>query len=284
MIQFNQPDLYIGGGEMARKFAPYVFVVGLFFIVLDGLWIVETYDSSVSYPREAFVYLLIGICLIVISYFFFKFKEPLSMAIPIPKDCEAKKDNRLYIRKVWDKREQLGERAMVVLLIILVIIAVFDFGLAVQLLSPILFCGMVVVAFLYAMYHEEMQIEDDEQLKPKTAKVRKLMSLLDYRDHLFSLSLLLFIIIIFSFLFAKDLGYTFAEISGMKVMTLEGGVYSLAGLIFLCGFVYIIHHVDFLGVRQARQSYEKVLRIHFLELGFVGIVFFIWLISLVFSY
>ena len=116
---------------MARKFAPYVFVVGLFFIVLDGLWIVETYDSSVSYPREAFVYLLIGICLIVIAYFFFKFKEPLSMAIPILKDCEAKKDNRLYIRKVLDKRKQLGERAMVVLLIILVIIAVFDFGLAV---------------------------------------------------------------------------------------------------------------------------------------------------------
>lgn len=282
MIQFNHPNLYIGGGEMARKIAPYILVVGLFCIVLDGLWIVESYDSSVSYPREAFVYLLIGMCLIVISYFFFKFKKPLSIAIP--KDCEAKKDNRLYIRKVWDKREELGERAMVVLLITLVIIAVFDFGLAVQLLLPILFCGMVVVAFLYAMYHEEMQMEDDEQLKPKTAKVRKLMSLLDYRNHLFSLSLLLFIIIIFSYLFAKDLGYTFAEISGMNVMTLEGGVYSLAGLIFLCGFVYIIHHVDFLGVRQARQSYEKVLRIHFLELGFVGIVFFIWLISLVFSY
>lgn len=282
MIQFNHPNLYIGGGEMARKIAPYILVVGLFCIVLDGLWIVESYDSSVSYPREALIYLLIGICLIVISYFFFKFKEPLSIAIQ--KDCEAKKDNRLYIRKVWDKREELGERAMVVLLITLVIIAVFDFGLAVQLLLPILFCGMVVVAFLYAMYHEEMQMEDDEQLKPKTAKVRKLMSLLDYRNHLFSLSLLLFIIIIFSYLFAKDLGYTFAEISGMNVMTLEGGVYSLAGLIFLCGFVYIIHHVDFLGVRQARQSYEKVLRIHFLELGFVGIVFFIWLISLVFSY
>jgi len=282
MIQFNHPNLYIGGGEMARKIAPYILVVGLFCIVLDGLWIVESYDSSVSYPREALIYLLIGICLIVISYFFFKFKKPLSIAIP--KDCEAKKDNRLYIRKVWDKREELGERAMVILLITLVIIAVFDFGLAVQLLLPILFCGMVVVAFLYAMYHEEMQVEDDEQLKPKTAKVRKLMSLLDYRNHLFSLSLLLFIIIIFSYLFAKDLGYTFAEISGMNVMTLEGGVYSLAGLIFLCGFVYIIHHVDFLGVRQARQSYEKVLRIHFLELGFVGIVFFIWLISLVFSY
>lgn len=282
MIQFNHPNLYIGGGKMARKIAPYILVVGLFCIVLDGLWIVESYDSSISYPREALIYLLIGICLIVISYFFFKFKEPLSIAIP--KDCEAKKDNRVYIRKVWDKREELGERAMVVLLITLVIIAIFDFGLAVQLLLPILFCGMVVVAFLYAMYHEEMQMEDDEQLKPKTAKVRKLMSLLDYRNHLFSLSLLLFIIIIFSYLFAKDLGYTFAEISGMNVMTLEGGVYSLAGLIFLCGFVYIIHHVDFLGVRQARQSYEKVLRIHFLELGFVGIVFFIWLISLVFSY
>ena len=118
------------------KFAPYVLVVGLFCIVLDGLWIVESYDSSVSYPREAFVYLIIGICLIVISYFFFKFKEPLSIAIP--KDCEAaKKDNRVYIRKVWDKREELGERAMVVLLITLVIIAVFDFRLAVQLLLPI---------------------------------------------------------------------------------------------------------------------------------------------------
>lgn len=264
------------------KTAPYIFVTGLFCIVLDGLWIVETYDSTVSYPREAFIFFVIGICLVVISYFFFKFKKPLS--IEIQKEPEVKKDNRVYIRKVWDKRDELGGMIILVLLIILVIISIFDFGLAVRLLSPIIFCGMFVVAFLYAMYHDDMEMEDDEQLKPKTAKVRKLMSLIDYRNHFFSLSLLLFIVIIFSYLLTKDLGYTFVEISGGKnVMTLESGMYCLSGLVFLCGFVYIIHHVDFLGVRQASQSYEKVLRIHFLELGFVGIVFFIWVISLVFG-
>ena len=267
---------------ITRRIAPYIFVGGLLCIVVDGLWIVETYDATISYPREACAYLVLGICLVVISYFFFKFKKPLSLELQ--KSPEDQKDNRVYIRKVWDKKDEWGGRIIVVLLIILVIIAIFDFPLAVRLLSPIIFCGMVIVAYLYAMYHEDMKGEDDEQLKPQTPKVRKLMSLIDYRNHFLSLSLLLFIVIIFSYLFAKDLGYTFAEISGMNVMTLQGGVYSLSGLIFLCGFVYIIHHVDFLGVRQARQSYEKVLRIHFLELGFVGIVFFIWLISLVFSY
>ena len=267
--------------NIISKTAPYIFIIGLFCIVLDGLWIVETYDSTVPYPREAFVNLILGICLIVISYFFFKFKK--TQIIKIRKSHRVKQDNRVYIRKIWGKREEWGGKLLIGLLIILAIISIFDFGLAVRLISPMLFCGMVVAAFLYAMYHEDVQTEDDEQLKPNTAKIRRLMSLIDYRNHFFSLSLILFIVIIFSYLFTKDLGYTFAEISGMNVMTLEGGIYCLSGLVFLCGFVYIIHHEDFLGVQQARQSYEKVLRIHFLELGFVGLVFFIWLISLVFG-
>ncbi|QUG43632.1 hypothetical protein KD050_10605 [Psychrobacillus sp. INOP01] len=267
---------------MISKVAPYIFVIGLFCIVLDGLWIVESYDSIVSYPRESFVYLVLGVCLIVVSYFLFKFKKPLS--IEVQKGSGNQKDNRVYIRRVWDERDKLGGILIVGLFIVLVIISIFDFGLAVSLLSPILFCGMVVVAFLYSMYHDDMEMEDDETLKPKTAKVRTLMSLIDYRNHFFSLSLLLFTVITCSYLLTKELGYTFTEISGgMKVMTLEGGMYCLSGLIFLCGFVYIIHHVDFLGVRQAKQNYEKVLKIHFIELGFVGIVFFIWLISLVFG-
>ncbi|WP_277584039.1 hypothetical protein [Psychrobacillus antarcticus] len=269
-------------GNIISKAAPYIFVIGLFCIVIDGLWIVESHNSIVSYPREAFVYLVLGVCLVLISYFLFKFNKPLS--IEIQKDREDKKDNRVYIRRIWDERDKLGGRLVVGLFIILVIISIFDFGLAVRLLLPILFCGMVVVAFLYAMYHDDMEMEDEEELKPETARIRKLMSLIDYRKHFFSLSFLLFIIIISSYLLTKGLGYTFAEISGgMNVMTLEGGVYCLAGLLFLCGFVYIIHHVDFLGVRQAKQSYEKVLKIHFLELGFVGLVFCIWLISLVFG-
>lgn len=270
-----------GVKNIISKVAPYIFIIGLFCIVLDGLWIVESYDSIVSYPREAFVYLIVGMCLIAISYFLFKFKKPLDLEV---QKGSEQKDNRVYIRRVWDERDILGGRLVVVLLIVLVIISIFDFGLAVSLLSPIIFCGMVVVAFLYSMYHDDMEMEDDEKLKPKTAKFRKLMSLIDYRNHFYSLSLFLFIVIIFSYLITKKLGYTFTEISGgMNVMTLEGGMYCLSGLIFLCGFVYIIHHVDFLGIRQAKQNYEKVLRIHFIELIFVGIVFFIWLISLVFG-
>lgn len=267
--------------NIISKAAPYIFLIGLFCIVLDGLWIVESYDSIISYPRWVFVYLIIGMCLIAISYFLFKFKKPLSLEVKRGSDW---RDNRVYIRRIWDERDKLGGRLVVCLLIVLVIISIFDFGLAVRLLSPILFCVMVIVAFFYSMYHDDMEMEDDEKLKPKTAKVRKLMSLIDYRNHFYSLSLLLFIVIIFSYLITKELGYTFAEISGgMNAMTLEGGMYCLSGLIFLCGFIYIIHHVDFLGIRQAKQNYEKVLRIHFIELIFVGIVFFIWIISLVFG-
>lgn len=263
------------------KAAPYIFVIGLFCIVLEGLWIVEAYDSIASYPKESFVFLIVGISLIAISSFLFKFKKSLSVEVQNGFD---RKDNRMYIRKVWDERDKLGGRLVIGILIVLVIISIFDFGLAVRLLSPILFCGMVIVAFFYSMYHDEREMVDDEDLKPKTAKVRKLMSLIDYRNHFYSLSLLLFIVIIFSYLITKELGYTFAEISGgMNAMTLEGGMYCLSGLIFLCGFMYIIQNVDFFGIRQVKQSYEKVLRIHFIELIFVGIVFFIWLISLVFG-
>ncbi|MFJ7828132.1 hypothetical protein [Psychrobacillus sp. NPDC096623] len=270
--------------NIISKAAPYILVIDLFCIVLDGLWIIESYETIDSYPREAIVYLVVGVCFLVVSYLLFQFKSPQNLVIQ--NDQVKQRDNRVYIRKIWDNGEKLSGRFLVFTLLVLVIISIFNFALAVRLLLPLLLCGMVVVAFLYSMYHDDldMDMDEEEKLKPKTAKVRKLMSLIDYRRHCFSLSLLLFIVIVLSYIITKGLGYTFTEISGgMNVMTLEGGMYCLSGLIFLCGFVYIIHHVDFLGVRQAKQSYEKVLRIHFIELIFVGIVFFIWLISLVFG-
>lgn len=163
-----------------KKVAPYILSIGLFCIVVDGLWIVESYDSIVSYPREAFVFLVLGMFLIVISYFLFKFSNPLS--VDIQKGPEYQRDNRVYVQKMWDNRELWGGRLLIGILIVLAIISIYNFALAVRLLFPILFCGMVVVAFLYAMYHDDMEMEDDEQLKPKTAKVRKLMSLIDYRN------------------------------------------------------------------------------------------------------
>jgi hypothetical protein len=266
--------------NIISKAAPYIFLIGLFCIVLDGLWIVERYDSKVAYPLEAFIYLIFGICLTSISILFFK--KNLNKE-EVKESPGKEKDNRIYIRKVCEKREKLGNRLIVVLVIILIIIYIVNPVVAFRLLQPILFCGIILSAFLYIMYHYDGEMADGENLKPKNDKIRRLMNLIDYRNHFFSLSLALFIMIILSYLLSQEFGYTLAfEVSGNPryVMTLQSGVFCLSGIIFYCGFLYIIHHSDFFGIRQANQSYYKVLLIHFMEFIIVGVTFFIWLIAL----
>ena len=44
---------------MIYKAAPYILIIGLLMIVTDGLWVVDTYDSYITYPKETYIYLVL---------------------------------------------------------------------------------------------------------------------------------------------------------------------------------------------------------------------------------
>ncbi len=250
----------------------------MLFIVLNGLWVVDTYDSYVTYPKEAFFNLAIGICITVIAYLIIQLKgKRITYDGP-----RIGKDNRVFINKMWRQREKIGNRLVVFSLVMLVIIFIFDSSMAFSLLQPTLFLGIVGFSFIYIM-KDEGKDKEEKDIQPKSHKVRYLLRLVDYRKHPFSVPLIIFIMIVLTFLLSKYFGFVLnLETSGNPryVLSLPVGARILAQFSFACGFIYIIQHCDFFGIRQEKQGDDKLMLIHFIEIIMCGSIFFIWLIIL----
>lgn len=266
---------------MIYKSAPYILIIGILIIVSDGLWVVDTYDSYVIYPKEAYIYLVLGICLTIIAYLIIQRKRKRVTQTMNP-GLGTGKDNRVFINKMWRQKEKVGNRLFVFFLVMLFIIFIFDSGMAFSLLQPILFLGIVGLSFLYIMKDEGEDKEED--ILAKSHKVRFLLRRIDYREHPFSLPLILFIMIVLTFMLSKHFGFVLSlETSGNPryVMSLPGGAWLNAELVFACGFLYIIQHCNFFGIHQVNQGNHKLLLIHFFEIIVCGATFFIWLMTLV---
>ena len=126
-------------------------------------------------------------------------------------------------------------------------------------------------------------MHDDEKDEVNAPQKNRIMRLIDYRTHPFSLPLILFILIVVSFLLSNQLGYKLDLDTGgnsMYATTLPSAMYLEAALVFTCGFMYIIHNGNFLGIHQKKQSDDKLLTMHF-AVGIVsGSTFLIWLMIL----
>lgn len=238
-----------------------------------GLWIVKSYDTFVIYPKEAFLYLTSGIWVTLISFLITKFSKKKVM--------KNKKDNRDFINKVWRNKVEIGNKVVGYLFVILAILAVFNISFAISLLIPILFLGTISFGFIFIMHEDG----NEESWEPsKNRMIRVMLRLINYRTHPFSISLILFILIVLTFLLSKQFDFTLSlEVGGNPryVHSLPVAMYSLAGLTIICGFMYFIQHEDFFGIQQATQSMEKLVAIHFMELIICGSTFLIWLFTLV---
>ena len=232
------------------------------------------YDDYLVYPIEAYRYLYLGIGLVIIAFLIIQFKRKNSARNEVVHHIREK-DNRVFIDKIWANKTKWGDKAFGVVLITLVIIAFLDFGIAIRLLIPIMVLGSIVVAFIFIMRSNG----NDEMDAPKS----RIMRMIDYRKHPFSLPLFLFILIVVSLLLSKQYGFTLSfEASGNpNVSSLPTSMYLEAAVVFLCGFIYIIHNGDFLGIHEEKQSGNKLEAIHFLVLIFTGSTFLIWLIAFI---
>lgn len=268
---------------MIRRAAPYILFIGLTCIVVDGLWIVEHYDTYVTYPAEAFIYLILGLSLTLAAHLIILLGQSQVTPNGINSKAEGGKNHRVFLQKVWADGEKLANRAFLILLVFFILLAIYDFGLAIRLLNPVIFIGMTGYWFL-EIVQEETEDQVTADLEPKSRRVQDLLKRIDYRRHPFSIPLILFTLIVFTFLLSKQFGFTLGlETSGNPyyVMSLPSGTFITGGFVFACGFIYIFQHGDFLGIRQAKQSDYKVMRIHFFEIIICGSTFFIWLLILV---
>lgn len=249
-------------------------------IVIDGLWVIETYDSYSVYPTTAWNYLILGICLMLMAHWIVQHDRKRDTQRIIASSGTGK-DNRTFVDMIWRQRSKVGDQLVVVLIVIFAIISIFDFGVALSLLRPSILFGMIGYGFLFIMKSDTEEDAETDHL-PKSPKMQYFLRQIDSREHPFSIPFILFVIIVLTFLLSKHFGYTLSlETSGNPryVMSLPIGASITSGLVFPSGFIYIIHHCDFFGIRQARQSDYKMLVIHFAGIITCGATFFIWLVT-----
>ncbi|MHA0855700.1 hypothetical protein [Paenibacillus sp. CMAA1364] len=264
------------------KMAPYLLLVGLLIIIMDGMWVIDNYYSYITYPKESYIYLILGICLILIAYSIIQ-RNRKRITLTVNNGSGTGKDNRGFINKLWRQREKFVKRLFIFLFVMLVIIFIYDSAVAYSLLEPILSVGFVGLSFVYIM-KDTGEDTGEEDIQFKSIKVRYLMRKIDYREHPFSLPLILFIMIVLTFMLSKHFGFALSlEISGNNryTMTLPSGAWLSAELAITCVFIYIIQHCNFLGIRQINQGDAKVMLIHFMEIIVCGSTFLIWLMTLI---
>lgn len=249
-------------------------------IVMDGLWIIETYDSWIVYPEEAWVYLIVGLGLMIVAFFIIHHGK-IQAIQEINKDSGEHRDNRAFIDKMWKERTEMGSKLFMLLIFIFAVISIFDFDVALSLLRPSILIGMTLYGFLFIM-KSDTEEDAETDILPKSPRMQSFLRWIDSREHPFSIPFILFLIIVLTFLLSKEFGLILSlETSGNPryVMSLPIGASITAGLVFASVFIYIIHHCDFFGIRQAKQSDYKMMAIHFSGIITCGATFLIWLVT-----
>ncbi|WP_339258281.1 hypothetical protein MKZ12_01055 [Paenibacillus sp. FSL R5-0713] len=265
-------------------------MLGIFIVILDGLWIVDVADSYDLYPGSAWALLAIGLCMMIFAYIMIQHKR--KQEAPMKDEVQEIHAERVlaqqFVNRMWKDREAVGGRLILSLLIIHAVIAVFHLGLALRMVQITIFVGIICFSFFYIMNDDRGDLkEQEEDLKPESHFMQTFMRLIDYRQHPFSLGLLVFLLIVLTFLISKWFGWEISFDTGgnpLYVMSLPTSAVILSGLAFACGLIYINQHCDFFGLRQTDQGAYRLFQIHFYEIIACGASFFIWLGIIILSW
>ncbi|WJH29194.1 hypothetical protein N6H13_30760 [Paenibacillus sp. CC-CFT742] len=264
-------------------------MVGIFIIILDGIWVVKTYDSYDVYPKETFFLLLLGACLMILAYgTLYIRKKHLTPDLNKIKDTESEEEtnSQLFVNRMWEQRETVGGKLLLFVLTFLALLAIFDWGLALNMLQPILFVGMIVYSFFYIM-HDDTEDASEDEFRPKSNIMLIFLRLIDYRKHPFSIGLFLFTGIVLTLLLAKHFNFNLSLETGGNpryVMSLPTSAFILSGLTVACGLFYISQQCHFFGLSQKNRGTYKLFQIHFYEIVICGATFFIWLTVVVLTW
>ena len=87
-------------------------MIGIFLVVLDGLWVVDTYDSYDIYPREAYIFLNLGLCLTIIAYMIMQHKRKHAVLIKngIMNEPAKETESQHLVNRIWEQRMTVGNK------------------------------------------------------------------------------------------------------------------------------------------------------------------------------
>ncbi|WP_071395006.1 hypothetical protein [Bacillus tuaregi] len=253
------------------KLSPYLFILGITLTVVEGLRIFYTYHPYTPYPTERLEYFSIGVILTFISSFFVWRNGKRSNDEYDPSKRE--KDYRTYINQLWKNRRKLGN-----LFVVATILGILSTELF--FIELLLLIAGIIWSFIFIMRDNEE--EDEAYIEKRSRKVKAFLAVVDYRKHPFHLPIILFILIIISFLYANHHEMILNHLDNGDSMygwSFPLGMITLAAAVFATAFIFIIHNSDFFGIRQLKQNEEKIIGLHFADLGVSGLALFVWLIT-----
>lgn len=254
-----------------RTFSSYTMFIGIFVVALNGNWVLKNYDAISLYPKSVSLAFAVGWLLVVCAFVLNKI-SPYNEILHT-----EKRDNRDFINK-WENHKKWLENGLAGTALLTLVFAAFSsWSLVFNLVALYVFIGIVLVGFLFVMQGKRVEEPDDLDF---TGKTKKILDGIDYRRHPFNLSLILFTLIVASFVLSKQFGIPlYMEVGGNPryATDLPNIAFSLSGLMVVSTFIYIINNGDLFGIRKAQQNGLKVLKIHFFEIIVCGASFFIWL-------
>ncbi len=257
-----------------KKFFPFIMLAGMTCIVTTGLWVTKTYEMYSVYPSEVYFYFLIGIVLVLLAFLLARVKGE--------EEAEDRGDYRVVINEIWENKKFIGDQVAKYVLIALGVLAIFNWRLALSLIVPIILLGLIVTGFLYVMHDDG---EDVEWGKPKNKFIQIVLPLVDYRRHPFSITFVLFIVIIFSLLILKHYGIPISlddrDRPRRYTTSLENQLLFMPAVIYTTSFLYIIQHADFLGIRRANQSATKLVFLYAFEFLICSLSIFLFFLGLI---
>lgn len=258
-----------------RNISSYIMLSGILITAISGNWIILNYDRVTIYPKASYVVFGVGLVLVTGAFVmsrFFSYREP---------EKAHTKDKRHDLNE-WLIANQPVNKWLIGLVILPLLIAPFySWLLFFTMLEWYLFSGLVLAGIIYMLKGERVEDDADWEYHGKT---KMLLDLIDYRKHPFNISLVLYILVIVSFVLSKmwDIPL-YMETGGNPryVTSLPTISFLMSSLMVMSTFIYIISHGDFLGFRKAELSYERVMFVHFAEIIVCGPTLFILIFTLI---
>ena len=254
-----------------RNLSSFIMFLGILVVAFSGNWIILNYDQVSIYPKASIIAFGIGLALVVCAFIVSR------LSTYHDGDQVFQKDYRDTLNKWLHANGPSNKWFTGIILIPLVIAAFYSLDLLFGLLKLYLFIGLVIAGFVYLLKEDRLEAVDLE-FKGKT---KKLMNLIDYRKHPFNISLIIYILVIVSFVLSKQWEIPFyMETSGNAryAASLPMLSFLMSSLMVISTFIYIIHNGDLFGFRKSELSTEKIMFVHFAEV-FCGLI----LITLIFT-
>jgi len=256
-----------------RNVSLYIMLTGILITAISGNWIILNYDSVTIYPKTSYVGFGIGLVLVAGTFVmsrFFSYRENAHI-----------KDKRDRLNR-WLMADYPVNKWLIGLIILPLVIAPFySWMLFFTMLEWYLFSGVVLAGIIYMLKGDRVEDDTDWEYHGKT---KMMLDLIDYRKHPFNISLVLYILVIVSFVLSKvwDIPL-YMETGGNPryVTSLPTISFLMSSLMVVSTFIYIISHGDFFGFRKAELSYERVMFVHFTEIIVCGATLFILIFTLI---